>query len=108
MTLSKTITTIIASTAALSLLPAMAAVKADPVEKTQTVSIKGFDLTNIVDAQALLQRIESASRVVCRLNSNRETLRERQIRRSCEQEATANAVKALDAPVVTAVMEDKL
>lgn len=107
MTLSKTVTTIIASTAACAMLPAMAAIKTDTVEKTMEISIAGYDLTSATDAQALLASIEKAAERVCKISSNRSTVREMMLRRACEENAIAQTVESLDAPQVSAAYEDQ-
>lgn len=106
MTLSKTVTTIIATTAACAMLPAMAATKTDTIEKTVEISIAGYDLTSATDAQALLTRIEKAAERACKVSSNRQTVREMALRRACEERAIATTVESLDAPQVNAVYEE--
>ncbi|MEL6725169.1 MAG: UrcA family protein [Pseudomonadota bacterium] len=106
MTLSKTITTIVASTAALSMLPALAATKADTQVKTKEISIAGYDLTSVADAEALLTKIEAAAKSVCKVSANRETVRERMLRTACEDQAISDALESLDSPEVTALISE--
>lgn len=103
MTLSKTFTAILASTAALAMVPAVAATQSDAHVKTKEISIAGYDLTRIADAEALLTKIEAAAKSVCKLDANRATVRERMLRKACEEEAIATALEKLDAPQVTAL-----
>ncbi|MCR9270167.1 MAG: UrcA family protein [Hyphomonadaceae bacterium] len=103
MTLSKTLTTIFASTVALAMVPAVAATQSDAHVKSKEISIAGYDLTRVADAEALLTKIEAAAKSVCKLDANRETVRERMLRKSCEDEAIASALEKLDSPQVTAL-----
>lgn len=104
MTLPKTLATVMTAAAAFSLLPAMAA-STDVQEKSQDVSIRGYDLTDVNDAKAVLEKIEKAADRVCTISSERATVRERILRRACAESAIGKAVAALDAPEVTALAD---
>lgn len=106
MTLPKTLATLASATAALSMLPALAA-SAPAQEKTAEVSVTGYDLSKRSDANIVFQRIERAAKRVCAISGIRESAKDRVDRSSCASEAIANAVAALNAPELTALMEAK-
>lgn len=106
MTLSKTITTIIASVTACAILPAMAATEFDAEQKSKEISIAGYDLTEVTDAKAILARIETAAKSVCKVSANRQTIREITLRRACEEAAIEATVENLNAPQVTALLDN--
>lgn len=106
MTLSKTIATLVSATAALSLLPALAATSTTQV-KTEDVSVKGYDLAETTDANQIFAKIEQAAERVCTISGVHDGPREKVLRRACASEAIANAVAALNAPEVTALMREK-
>ncbi|MEP1143630.1 MAG: UrcA family protein [Henriciella sp.] len=106
MTLSKTMTTIIAAATACAVLPAMAATQFDAEEKSKEISIAGYDLTQATDAKAILARIESAAKSVCKVDANRQTVRETMLRRECEKAAIESTVESLDAPEIAALIQN--
>lgn len=106
MTLPKTIVTLVSATAALSLMPALAAISTTQV-KTEDVSVKGYDLAETTDANQVFAKIEQAAERVCTIVGVRDNARERILRRACASDAIANAVAALNAPEVTALMDAK-
>ncbi|NWG54949.1 MAG: UrcA family protein [Hydrogenophilaceae bacterium] len=59
-------------------------------------------------AAAMLNRLESASKGVCGVANGRVDLTTRNVERACVEEAMADAIYALDAPLVTALYEDRL
>nr|WP_070958961.1 UrcA family protein [Hyphomonas sp. Mor2] len=103
--LSKLTLSIAVATGALSVSPAMAAAS-DVHTKTQEISILGYDLSDRSDASDLLARIQSASKRVCKIYTNRETVRERSLREHCAEQATATAVQSLNSPILTAVWNE--
>ena len=107
-TLSKTLIAIASAAAALSIMPAMAASATSSETKSQEISIKGYDLSDPADAKAIFEQIQRASDRVCRVTGRHETLRERFLQRTCVAKATVDAVTALNAPVVTELMQEEL
>ena len=107
MTLSKTATALIAATAALVTLPAMAGTSGEPGVKQLSVSIAGYDLTKSADAQIVYYKIQKAAKRVCRTTTVRETLRERIEEMDCRENAIESAVAQLDAPALTFVMLER-
>ncbi|MEO0607141.1 MAG: UrcA family protein [Pseudomonadota bacterium] len=106
MTLSKSLISFTVATAALSFLPAMAAGK-DTIKQKAEISLAGYDLTDVADAKAVVEKIQTAAEKVCSLPGGEWTLRERMDKRSCEAEAIERAVQSLDSSIVTAVLEDR-
>lgn len=102
MTLSKTLITAIAATAAIAFIPASAG-SAEKTVQTKEVIIAGYDLSEIADAKTVLRKIERAAEQVCSLPGETGTLRERMLQRRCEAGAIEAAVKNLNAPVVASV-----
>lgn len=104
MTLSKTLITAIAATAAIASIPASAG-SAEKTVQTKDVVIAGYDLSEIADAKTVLRKIKRAARQVCSLPGETRSLRERVEQRACEKVAIEAAVKDLNAPVVAYVHE---
>lgn len=71
--------------------------------RAQTISHADLNLNNSAGAQAMLGRIDHASRVVCGARSGPMTLVERQMTRACITERSTRAVTRLDNPTVTAM-----
>lgn len=107
MTLSKAATALIASTAALITLPAMAGTTSEPGAKQLDVSVAGYDLTKSADAQIVYYKIQKAAKRVCRSTLVRETLRERMDEMQCREDAIESAVAQLDASALTFVMLER-
>ena len=107
MTLSKAATALIASTAALITLPAMAGTSSEPGVKQLNVSVAGYDLTKSADAQIVYYKIQKAAKRVCRNSLVRETLRERMEELECREDAIESAAAQLDAPTLTFVMHER-
>ena len=105
MTLSKTATALIASTAALFALPAMAGSTDDVTSRSLDVSIAGYDLSDPADAKTVLSKIELAAKRVCSHSTARQTLRERAEEFTCRTNAVTAAVAKLDVKELTAAME---
>ena len=106
MTLPKTLISFTVAAAALSCLPAMAAGK-NAIKQKAEVSIAGYDLSEVSDAKAVIQKIKTAADKVCSLPGGEWTLRERMEKRACEADAIESAVKSLDSSIVTAVREGR-
>ena len=107
MTISKTATALIASTAALFTLPAMAATTSEPGVKQLAVSVAGYDLTKSADAQIVYYKIQKAAKRVCRTSTVRETLRGHIDEMECRKDAIESAVAQLDSPALTFVMHER-
>lgn len=107
MTLSKAATALIASTAALITLPAMAGSISEPGVKQLEISVAGYDLTKSADAQIVYYKIQKAAKRVCRNSLVRETLRERIEEMDCREDAIESAVAQLDSPALTFVMLER-
>ena len=106
MTLPKTATTLFASVAALAMLPAMAASTTGQTIKTIDVPVAGFDLTDADDAKIVLSKIQRAAKRVCRNSNATRSVRERAEELACQSAAIAGAVAKLNAPQLTAAMEE--
>lgn len=106
MTLSKSLTTVLGSALALSMLPAVAGSTTDAHIKTLEISIADYDLSDPVDAKAVYGKIQSAAKRVCKRSTARQTLRERADEMKCRADAVAQAIVALDEPVLTLVMRE--
>lgn len=105
MTLAKSLITATIATAALSVLPAMAAGK-NAITQSSEVNLAGYDLSEVKDAKAAIRKIEQAAEKVCSIPGGDDSLRERMEKRDCEAEAIENAVKDLDSSIVTALVEN--
>jgi UrcA family protein len=66
-----------------------------------TVSFRDLDLSSIAGATALYHRIQGAARQVC--GQARQDLLEQSIWRACYRNATADAVRKVNSPLLTAV-----
>lgn len=107
MTLPKTFAAIIGSTAALALLPAMAAsTKASDVQKIE-ISTKGYDLSKTADAQIVLYKISKAAKRVCGDTNVRQPLNQRATVQECYEDAVERAVASIDAPALSLAMIDR-
>ncbi|MEL7541882.1 MAG: UrcA family protein [Pseudomonadota bacterium] len=104
MTLPKSLTTLLGSALALSMLPAFAGSTTDEHVKTMEISIAGYDLSDPADAKRVYGKIQSAAKRVCKTTTARQTLRERADEMACRADAIAQAIVALDEPVLTLVM----
>ncbi|MEL7030718.1 MAG: UrcA family protein [Pseudomonadota bacterium] len=104
MSLSKSLTTILGSALALSMLPAFAGATTDTHAKTMEISIAGYDLSNPDDAKLVYGKIQTAAKRVCKTTTARQTLRERADEMRCRADAVAKAIVELDEPVLTFVM----
>lgn len=109
MTLSQKLPTAFAAlaltTTALAASPAMAATTAVHI-KTKEISILGFDLSDRADATRLLNQIAVTSKRVCTISTNRETVRERTLRRRCAEKATDIAVRSLNSDTLNVVWRE--
>lgn len=108
MPFSKTLTTALVSVAACALMPAMAATQFEPEEKSREISIRGYNLTNITDANTVFEMINTAAKRVCKHHGLRETLRERVNEKKCREEAITSAVESVDSPQLKAIMREQL
>ncbi len=96
-------------------LAAPAFARPDPVHEVDggalatAVNYADLDLHSAKGAEALLQRVRNASRLVCRAaEPSRPTQLDRaQVFRACVTASLDRAVMALDAPMVTAVYRDE-
>ncbi len=106
MTLSKSLTTVLGSALALSLLPAFAGSTADTHTKSLELSIADYDLSDPADAKVVYGKIRSVAKRVCKRTTARQTLRERAEEMQCRSDAIAQAIADLDEPVLTLVMRE--
>lgn len=106
MTLSKSLTTVLGSALALSMLPAVAGAAPDDHVQTLELSIAGYDLSDLEEAKVVYAKIQSAAKRVCDRTTARQTLRERADEMRCRADAVAQAIVALDEPVLTLVMRE--
>ena len=74
--------------------------------QTKEVSINGFDLSDRDDASEVLDRIERAAKSVCTISQNRQTVRERQLRNACIDDAVDRAVQSLKSPTMASVLAE--
>ena len=85
-------------------VPAYASTKA-PQENVKEVNIAGYDLTNLGDAQEVLEKIQAASNKVCSTPNtlvSRDAYKAKQI---CKSKAVREAVEALNSPTLNAAMK---
>lgn len=108
MPFSKTLTTALVSATACALMPAMAATQFEPEEKSREISIRGYDLTDLTDANAVFEMINTTAKRVCQHHGLRESLRERAEEKRCREDAITNAVKSVDSPQLKAIMREQL
>ncbi len=70
-------------------------------QSSKTVSYAQLDLTNSHDADTMLTRIRDAAREVCDIHGGMSAMDEFAAERMCRRQTVANAVAALNNPVVT-------
>jgi UrcA family protein len=67
-----------------------------------------LNLQSEAGAEVMLARLERAAERVCGVANGRIDLATHNLGRACVEETIANAVDSLDAPLVTALYEDRL
>ncbi|MEM7458774.1 MAG: UrcA family protein [Pseudomonadota bacterium] len=106
MTLPKSLTTLLGSALALSILPAVAGTAPDTDSKSLEISLAGFDLSDPSDAKIVYSKIQSTAKRVCSRSTARQTLRQHADEMRCRADAVTQAILALDEPVLTLVMTE--
>ncbi|MEM1146674.1 MAG: UrcA family protein [Pseudomonadota bacterium] len=106
MKLTKFLAPILASTLAMSFLPAMAGSKMVVETESSEVSLVDLDLQDWTDAGKALERIEASARKVCRkLHENH--VSSLSAKYKCRQDAIARAVDEINAPALEAQMQKR-
>jgi UrcA family protein len=83
------------------------ALAADTMPATQIVRTYDINMTTESGADQMLRRIRYAARAVCGVNGGIVSLSQRANGRACVREATADAVRQLNQPMVTAVYAER-
>ena len=104
MSFPKALSIIIGSAAAVAFMPAMAGSPSEVSVKKVPVSISGYDLNSVEDAETVYGMIQTAAKRACRRSGLRQNLTQLAEERDCRARAVADAVDSLNAPAVTLVM----
>jgi UrcA family protein len=95
---------VLAAAAALSLASPALAAPADTGAETKTVSARGVNLSDPVQAQQFYVKLQQAARQVCQAGGDRPIASGEDL--SCVRQNMQDAIRAANAPRLTALLEN--